>query len=80
MVSYRIVSVCHVNTQYRIESPLPGIAHLYLWAALGPAKFGDMPIAIRLSYGFWYKFVVQSEMQLAVAFQWPEPVVLISKW
>ena len=29
MVSYRIVSVHHVNTQYRIESPLPGIAHLY---------------------------------------------------
>ena len=28
MVWYRIVSVYHVNTQYRIESPLPGIAHL----------------------------------------------------
>jgi len=28
MVSYRIGSVCHVNTQYRIESPLPSIAHL----------------------------------------------------
>jgi len=27
-VSYRIVSVYHVNTQYRIESSLPGIAHL----------------------------------------------------
>ena len=26
MVSYRIG--IHVNTQYRIESPLPGIAHL----------------------------------------------------
>ena len=32
MVSYRIVSVYHVNTQYRIESPLPGIAHLYHYA------------------------------------------------
>ena len=29
MVWYRIVSVYHVNTQYRIESPLPGITHLY---------------------------------------------------
>ena len=28
IVWYRIVSVYHVNTQYRIESPLPGIAHL----------------------------------------------------
>ena len=28
IVSYHIVSVYHVNTQYCIESPLPGIAHL----------------------------------------------------
>ena len=28
MVWYRIVSVYHVDTQYHIESPLPGIAHL----------------------------------------------------
>jgi len=28
IIWYRIVSVYHVNTQYRIESPLPGIAHL----------------------------------------------------
>ena len=29
MVWYHIVSVYHVNTQYHIESALPGIAHLY---------------------------------------------------
>ena len=29
MLSHGIVSVYHVNTQYHIESPLPGIAHLY---------------------------------------------------
>jgi len=30
MVWYGMVSLYHVNTQYRIESlPLPGIAHLY---------------------------------------------------
>jgi len=34
MVSYRIVSVYHVNTQYRIESPLPGIAHLYNYVSV----------------------------------------------
>ena len=28
MVGYGVVSVYHVNTQYRIESPQPGIAHL----------------------------------------------------
>ena len=28
IVRYRIVSVDHTNTQYRIESPLSGIAHL----------------------------------------------------
>jgi len=29
MVLYRIVSVYHVNTQYHIVSPLPGITHHY---------------------------------------------------
>ena len=38
MVSYGIVSVYHVNTQYRIESPLPGIAHLYQLQKRGNEK------------------------------------------
>ena len=55
MVSYRIVSVQHVNTQYRIESLLPGIAHLQNTTIQTASCSTMVHVWFTLPQNFWFR-------------------------